>query len=252
MYLSSDATTRSIRSTPSAEGELLLVGGHGHVTGRHDGSPRHRLDDLVAWARQAFPMTTERYRWSAQDYGSAAELPYVGPLTPGSRVLVATGYDKWGFTNGVAAALTLTKELLGERPRWSEAYRAWSLRDLGTLPSALGINLEVAVELAKGYVAPAVHRSPAEPAEGEGRVTYRGRHPVGVSTVGGRTRTVSAVCPHLRGVLAWNDAELSWDCPLHGSRFTASGSLLEGPATCDLQRVDEDRRPDLMDVSQVT
>ena len=45
---------------------------------------------------------------------------------------------------------------------------------------------------------------------------------------------MSAVCPHLRGVLAWNDAELSWDCPLHGSRFGPDGTLLEGPAVCDL------------------
>ena len=52
--------------------------------------------------------------------------------------------------------------------------------------------------------------------------------------VDGQARTVSAVCTHLRGVLAWNDAELSWDCPLHGSRFGPDGTLLEGPATCDL------------------
>ena len=56
-----------------------------------------------------------------------------------------------------------------------------------------------------------------------------------VSTVEGRTCRVSAVCPHLGGVLTWNDAELSWDCPLHGSRFRADGRLVEGPATSDLE-----------------
>ncbi|WP_394283859.1 Rieske 2Fe-2S domain-containing protein [Corynebacterium sp.] len=39
------------------------------------------------------------------------------------------------------------------------------------------------------------------------------------------------------GTLAWNDAEQSWDCPLHGSRFTADGTLREGPATQDLKRL---------------
>ncbi|MDF3312787.1 Rieske 2Fe-2S domain-containing protein [Rhodococcus sp. T2V] len=38
-------------------------------------------------------------------------------------------------------------------------------------------------------------------------------------------------------MLRWNDAEDSWDCPLHGSRFTAAGTLLEGPATTDLRRL---------------
>ncbi|HEY5857921.1 MAG TPA: Rieske 2Fe-2S domain-containing protein [Aldersonia sp.] len=55
----------------------------------------------------------------------------------------------------------------------------------------------------------------------------------------GATTTVSAICPHLGGVLRWNDAERSWDCPLHGSRFGHDGELLEGPATRPL-RVLED------------
>jgi Rieske Fe-S protein len=42
---------------------------------------------------------------------------------------------------------------------------------------------------------------------------------------------VVALCSHLGGTLAWNDAEQSWDCPLHGSRFDRDGRVLEGPAT---------------------
>ena len=45
---------------------------------------------------------------------------------------------------------------------------------------------------------------------------------------------LSRVCTHLGGILEWNDAEASWDCPLHGSRFDADGRVLEGPATRDL------------------
>ena len=58
--------------------------------------------------------------------------------------------------------------------------------------------------------------------------------PVGIATVDGRTCAVSAVCSHLGGVLRFNDLEKSWDCPLHGSRFAADGSVLEGPATKNL------------------
>jgi Rieske Fe-S protein len=74
------------------------------------------------------------------------------------------------------------------------------------------------------------------PAEGEGRVLRRGAAPVAVSRVDGEVHTVSAVCTHLGGRLRWNDAECSWDCPLHGSRFAADGTRLEGPATRDLRR----------------
>jgi Rieske Fe-S protein len=68
-------------------------------------------------------------------------------------------------------------------------------------------------------------------------VTHDGIRPVGMCRIDGDIRTVSAMCPHLGGVLAWNDAERSWDCPLHGSRFTAEGTRLEGPALHDLKRL---------------
>nr|WP_286135422.1 Rieske 2Fe-2S domain-containing protein [Arthrobacter sp. UCD-GKA] len=76
------------------------------------------------------------------------------------------------------------------------------------------------------------------PAPHRGSVVREGLHPVAVSTVEGRTCRVSAVCTHLGGILTWNDEEASWDCPLHGSRFTPTGFLIEGPATEDLKPAD--------------
>ena len=73
------------------------------------------------------------------------------------------------------------------------------------------------------------------PDEGEGVVANRAGAPVAISTVDGVTRSVSAVCPHLGGVLDWNDAECTWDCPLHASRFAADGTRIEGPALQDLK-----------------
>lgn len=45
-------------------------------------------------------------------------------------------------------------------------------------------------------------------------------------------------CPHLGCALRWNPQEHSWDCPCHGSRFTASGKLIDNPATGNLKSYD--------------
>lgn len=239
MYLSADSPTRSLRDAPDGDGgSLLLVGGNGHRTGSPV-SERDRLDDLRAWTARHFPGAEETHAWSAQDFVAHHGLPYVGPLVPGrDDVLVAGGYSKWGLTNGLAAALALSGRVLGDRPGWASAFAPWSSRELAGLPESARLNAVVAVELAGGWLRPLRHPGPGDaPGEGEGVVRLdRPGLPTATSRVDGVERRVSAVCTHLGGVVRWNDAERSWDCPLHGSRFDPDGEVLDAPATCGLRR----------------
>ncbi len=234
MYLSVDDPGRSLRTAPHEHDELLLVGGNSHPVGRHP-SPRSLVQDLDAWTVSTFPGAQLLYQWSAQDYESADRVPLVGPM-PGTRgtILVATGYHKWGMSNAVAAASMLTADILGRELAWARPlrHRGTGARDVA---SGVQFNAAVAARMTGDYARTATAALPgaprARPAEGQGRIDGRALPPAAVSTVEGCTRRVDAVCPHLRGILAWNDAESTWDCPLHGSRFTADGHLLEGPAT---------------------
>ncbi len=240
MYLSADSPDRTVRSVPhsSPDGgteELLLTGGNGHVVGRHSGTAG-LVEDLLHWTRQQFPGAALTHSWSAQDYHSDHELPFVGPLLPhDDRILVATGYDKWGMTNAVAASLALTSMLLGGRTEWAAAMRSWSTAEISGVVSAARMNAAVGLALGIGWIKPLVTApEKLNPAEGRGRVERGGAQPVAVCTVDGQTYRRSAVCTHLHGIVNWNDAERSWDCPLHGSRFRPDGSVIEGPATEDL------------------
>lgn len=243
LHLSCDQPSRSLRTAPAADGtSLLLVGGNGHVTGR-EASATAKVADLVRWTRDAFPGAEPVSWWAAQDHETVSGLPWAGPVVPGDgQVLVAGGYAKWGMTGGAAAALALAGRLLDRADevtatfaRWGRAPSATRLRQgLASVPTSALLNAEVGVQMGRGWLT-GLLPSGGAPAEGEGRVSPgRTGLPVGTSTVDGVRRSVSAVCPHLGGVLRWNDAECSWDCPLHGSRFAADGTLLEGPATRDL------------------
>lgn len=237
MYISAGEPTRSLRQVPDPDGDILLVGGNGHTVGR-DSDTAARVGDLVAWTQRYFAVADPMATWSAQDYYPTGELPHAGPLLPGQDgILVATGYAKWGLTNAVAAALALAGRITGKPPHWSGALASWRPTDATGIPAALTTNGGVALQFSAGWLHVARTGDEPAPPEGCGRVNRRLLSPTATSTVDGVTTSVSAVCPHLYGIVRWNTADQSWDCPLHGSRFAPDGTLLEGPATKPLRRL---------------
>lgn len=239
MYLSAGGSTRSFRDVPTPEGGVFLVGGSGHTVGRTSSELEH-LEELRTWAAEHFPSAVETHAWSAQDYSPYDNLPLWGRLPGGGgRFWYATGYDKWGMTNAVAAALTISAGILGDHlPSWAQALERRLPRP-SSLATAGSMNARVGVAASRQLLAAQSRRAPATVAEGEGQVGRAGLVPTGQATVDGRSCRVLAVCTHLGGPLRWNDAEKSWDCPLHGSRFAVDGQVLEGPATRPLQRRDD-------------
>lgn len=204
MFLSGGPSARSVRDSPRPDGtRLLLIGGAGHPVGRVASEESH-VNELREWTQEYFPGAVETHNWSAQDYASHDRFPYVGKLPRGGgRILVATGYDKWGMTSAVAAALNLTAQILGGQLPWARTLGRRITRPQGAARLA-AINSATGLAAVKAFA-------------------------------GGGACTRRAACTHLGGTLRWNDAEKSWDCPLHGSRFSPSGDVLEGPATKPLR-----------------
>ena len=238
MYLSIDSPTRSQRTQPTPEGELLLVGGYGHTAGRAK-SPKSHLDDLLGWATQHYPGAEVTHTWSAQDYQATNLMPFFGKLPRGhGRIFFGTGYNKWGMSNGVAAALSITSDILGGQSDWATVIHHRVTSPQGAL-QAVRLNASTTKRMVEDRAkikANAEITDRTRPEEGTGVVGLYKGEPAAVSTVDGKVCMVSASCAHLGGIVSWNDAEKSWDCPLHGSRFTPEGKYLEGPATHHLQK----------------
>lgn len=232
MYLSADSPTTSIRTAVVDSERLLLTGGFGHRVGASTPTSSHDRQ-LAEWTAARWPVSEFTHRWSAQDYFSEDGLPFVGTMPTNQRVMVATGFAKWGMTGGVAAAAALREAVLGRDDPRTASWNAHRLPQANSLPTLAKANGEVARYMVTGWAKPDLpaHRALGE---GEGRVETTVRGKVARCRVDGVEHEVTAVCPHLGGIVAWNDAATSWDCPLHASRFAPDGTALEGPATTGL------------------
>ncbi|WP_231184954.1 FAD-dependent oxidoreductase [Haladaptatus sp. DYF46] len=236
MFYRSGEPYFSVRQHETEGESFLLVGGQNHKTGQ-GGSTADRYRALEREARRRFDVEEVAYRWSTQDYRSVDGMPFVGRAAPWRKhVYVATGFGGWGMSGGIAAGRVLAEEIAGDGSEWADAFDPGRLPPLSDLPSLAGENANVGKRFVEDWVSKP-SKAGASLARGEARVVREDGTPVAeYRDDGGERHRVSAVCPHLKCVVAWNDAEKSWDCPCHGSRFDYDGTLLGGPAVRDLQK----------------
>ncbi|RII20447.1 Gamma-glutamylputrescine oxidoreductase [Streptomyces sp. YIM 130001] len=241
MYITQGEGKRSIRSAPLDDGRrLLIVTGESFTPGAGEdvGERFRRLD---AWMHERFPVGATAYRWAAQDADSADGVPFVGLLHPGARhSYVATGFGGWGMSGGVMAGSLLARLIGDETPPWADLYdprRLWStVREAATVLRQQG---DVAQHFIGGRLRTRHVASVADIEPGTGAVVrVDGRRCAVHRSADGSVQAVSARCTHLGCLVAFNEAETTWECPCHGSRFDVDGSVLQGPAVHPLAPVD--------------
>jgi glycine/D-amino acid oxidase-like deaminating enzyme/nitrite reductase/ring-hydroxylating ferredoxin subunit len=234
MAISAGEQTRSVNWL----GDDLIVGGEGHAAGdRGVDAGRYRALDEFAAAH--WDPLEPRGRWSAQDPIPYDHLPMIGPLVPRSRTLwVATGWAKWGLTAATFAARIVAGAVLGSEHPQASLFSPSRISPRAS-PQVAKLGAKFSGLMAIDRARPAEARSVDDVPSGEARVLRDGLGRAGVyRDQDGQLHAVSLRCTHLGCLLRFNAAEISWDCPCHGSRFGVDGEVLEGPAVHPLDRRD--------------
>ena len=238
MYISAEQPTRSVRSVIIDGEEHLLIGGNSHKTGQ-GGVESKNYSDLAEYANETFQTEVISYKWSAQDLITMDKLPYIGQISSDEpNVYVATGYRKWGMTNGTAAGLLLSDLITGETNRYKELYTPSRFKADPSLKKLVKENMNVAGYLIGGKLErPDKEIKDLKPDEGA-VITLKGKRAGAYKDKHGRVHAVDTTCTHMGCEVNWNGADRTWDCPCHGSRFSYTGEVLEGPASEPLKKED--------------
>lgn len=216
------------------DGEVLIVGGEDHKSGQADDT-LDRYRRLEEWTRSRVPEAGEvLHRWAGQVMETIDGLAFIGRNPIGQdNVYVVTGDSGMGMTHGTIAGM-LISDLIDQRENpWESLYdpSRKTLRAAGEfVREALNMSAQYADWITAGDLS-----SEEEIAVDSGAVIRSGLTKRAVyRDPEGRLHRRSAVCPHLGCIVAWNEAEKTWDCPCHGSRFDRFGKVVNGPANDDL------------------
>ncbi len=221
--------------------DLLIAGGEDHKVGqagREDVPETDRFDALREWTKSKFTMVENiAFKWSGQVLEPIDSLGFIGRNPGDDNIYIITGDSGNGMTHGTIGGLLISDLIMQKRNIWEELYS----------PSRITLNIsgdyireagKMVSEYADWIWRKDI-RDLAELKTGQGAILSTGLKKLAVyRDKDDEVHAFQAVCPHLGGLLQWNEEEKSFDCPAHGSRFTAMGKVINGPALNDLKKLD--------------
>lgn len=215
----------------------LIIGGEDHKTGH--GTPNSAFQTLEAYARTHFQVSSIDYRWSAQYFEPTDGLPYIGEL-PGADegTYVATGFSGNGILFGSFSGLLLADLILGRENPAEKLFSPSRIKPIAGFTNFIKENADVAYRFVSDRIGVAQLDELVALAPGTGAVVSYEQEKIALyKSPEGRISALSPVCTHAGCIVAWNDAEKSWDCPCHGGRYDVYGNVLTGPPQKNLQAI---------------
>jgi glycine/D-amino acid oxidase-like deaminating enzyme/nitrite reductase/ring-hydroxylating ferredoxin subunit len=224
-----------LRLEPHRDHDLVIFGGEDHKTGQTSDTDVC-YERLVEPLARRIPGFTVAHRWSGQVIETPDGLPFIGLVT--DHQYAATGFAGNGMTFGTLAAMMISDAIVGRRNPWAELFDPGRPVLRRGLWDYLKENADYPYYLIRDRFAGAEGRSLRSVKRREGKIIdWRGQKAAAYRDHKGTLTIRSATCTHMGCVVDWNEAERTWDCPCHGSRFTPTGRVISGPAETPLAEV---------------
>ena len=207
MYINIEAPVYSFRRAKFKGKDILLLGGAGHKTGNKV-NYEETYGLLEKKAKELYPDARIIARWSTRDAVTLDKIAYIGEyssLLP--NMYIATGFNKWGMTTSNVAGNMITDMISNNGSMYEEIFKATRFKPIENKDEMKNM----LVDSTKSMIGSRFD------------VNEEGK----------------PICTHMGCILEWNDADKTWDCPCHGSRFDKSGNNISGPAIKDIEKYEE-------------
>lgn len=236
MYININDPIYSMRYQFSEKENLLILSGGNHRSGEKE-NENDSYEKLETFLNTYFKGSKIVSKWSTQDCMTYDKIPYIGLYSKSvDNLYVATGFKKWGMTHSAASAIILRNKILNIDDDFSEVFNPSRITPTQSSKEFFSSTKSIATGFLK-RIAP-VPEELLGVEVGEGKIiNYNGRK-IGVyKNENGDYFCINPVCAHLKCSLSFNEAEKTWDCQCHGSRYDIKGNILEGPAVNPLDKI---------------
>jgi glycine/D-amino acid oxidase-like deaminating enzyme/nitrite reductase/ring-hydroxylating ferredoxin subunit len=214
--------------------DYAVFGGEDHKTGQEADAeaPVRRLEELLL---SIVPQAKVDARWTGQVIETPDGLPYIGETA--DRQFVATGFAGNGMTYGTLGAMMATDAALGRKNPWRDLFDV-NRKKLRGAWDYLKENVDYPYYFLKGRLLGTEGTALDDLKRSEGKILkLDGQRVAAYRNTHDKVIKLSAVCTHMGCIVHWNQADSTWDCPCHGSRFQPTGEVMAGPAEAPLEKI---------------
>ena len=224
-----------LRLDPHEDYDTVIFGGEDHKTGQASDTEACYAA-LERTLKEFVPRIDVTHRWSGQVIETKDGLPFIGETSP--RQFAATGYAGNGMTFGTIAGMMARDAVLGRRNPWEELFDAGRTKVLAGAWDYVKENKDYPYYLIKDRFNGPEGKTLRLLKRGEGKILeLEGKRVAAFRSDAGAVTLLSPTCTHMGCEVRWNQAESTWDCPCHGSRFKPRGAVVSGPAESPLSKV---------------